>query len=290
MQTHLECLPCFLIQALSAMRMARPGEDALHARFMKEWMLRSARESLDQAPPALAGIMYAMLAEHIGCDDPFAQRKAQANKKVLSLLDGLRTRRDSSENPLATALEMAIIGNYIDYGVNRIFDWEGELAELASCLEPEPLSRFERAAYPGADILILGDNAGEIALDLLLVESLLKRGCRVTYAVRERPVINDATLEDAEAVGMTELCDVVSSGVDTPGTIPQRCSPGFLHRMDQVDLILSKGQGNFESLVDRRDDVAFAFKVKCPVAERLTGRPVGSSVFTMPADQNRSGV
>ncbi|MGE4553775.1 MAG: DUF89 domain-containing protein [Desulfovibrionaceae bacterium] len=279
MQTFLDCLPCFMRQALAAARRVDPDDEAMHRRVLAAWAAAVPDLDLTLSPPAQAGHIYGLLARATGAPDPFAADKDQANRRVLELLPGLRARRDASPAPLRTALEMAIIGNYLDAGIGREFDWEGELAALEDALDPAACAEFEAQAGPGRAVLVLGDNAGEIAMDILLVEALQARGCRVTYAVRGRPILNDATLEDARFVGMTEACPVVSSGVDTPGTVPERCDPAFLDRMKQADLILSKGQGNFEALSDRWPGVFFAFKVKCPVAARLTGRPEGSSVF-----------
>ena len=279
MHTFLDCLPCFMRQALAAARFADPADEAMHRRVLLTWARAMPDLDLTLSPPAQAGRLYGLLSEATGCADPFAALKDAANRRVLELLPELRARRDASPHPLRTALEIAIIGNYMDAGIGREFDWEGELAALESALDPAACAEFEARAADGREVLVLGDNAGEIGLDILLAEALKARGCRVTYAVRGAPILNDATLADAEFVGMTRTCAVVSSGVDTPGTVPERCAPDFLERMRAADLILSKGQGNFEALSDRWPGVFFAFKVKCPVAARLTGRPEGSSVF-----------
>jgi hypothetical protein len=127
--------------------------------------------------------------------------------------------------------------------------------------------------------MILGDNAGEIALDTILVGLLQERGCTVTYVVRGSPIINDATLEDAREVGMIELCKVVSSGVDTPGTVLSRCSQDFLASFNRSPVILSKGQGNLEALSDECSGIFYALKVKCPVVADMTGLGVGQSAL-----------
>ena len=279
MITALDCIPCFFFQLLIAARRADPGDEDLHRRLIAAWAQRVADLDLTQSPPAIAGRMYGMVAEMTGCDDIYAQAKKDANQRVLDMLPELRGLLDNGQDRLRRALEFSIVGNYMDCAVPREFDWQAELRRMDSDLDPDAYQAFSEAAASGTDILILGDNAGEIGLDTLLVEALLDRGCRVTYAVRGRPVINDATLEDARTVGMTELCEVVSSGVDTPGTVIERCDPAFLERMDRADLIVSKGQGNFEALCGERPEVWFAFKVKCPVVAKMTGRPVGHSMF-----------
>jgi hypothetical protein len=127
--------------------------------------------------------------------------------------------------------------------------------------------------------MILGDNAGEIGMDTLLVKQLKALGAEVTYVVREKPILNDATMEDAQFVGMDRLCRVISSGVDSPGTLLSRCHPDFLQELHAAPIVISKGQGNFECLHGRVPGIFFALKVKCQVVARLTGFPVRTSIF-----------
>lgn len=279
MNTSLSCIPCFFSQALSAARRARADDEAMHRRAVLALAEMLPGLDLDQSPPALARHLYGLIAEITGEADVFAQEKQRANSRALELLPGLRRERDAAPNPLRRALEFAIIGNYIDCGVVREFDWEAELENVKGDMDADACREFDRRAAQGRSVLVLGDNAGEIALDRLLVELLVERGCQVVYAVRGAPVINDATLEDARRVGMTELCEVVSSGVDTPGTVLDRCAPEFLERMDRADLVLSKGQGNFEALCHARPDFFFAFKVKCALVADMTGSPIGHSML-----------
>lgn len=279
MFTTLNCIPCFFRQLLGAARIAAPGDETLHQKVILGWAARLAREDLSDSPPAVAGRMYAFAAEITGATDIFARDKAEANARALELLPRLRGLRDAEGDPLKRALEISIIGNYMDSGVALDGDWEREVADLSEALDPAVFASFEAGIVPGADVLIIGDNAGEICLDLLLVEELQRRGAHVTYAVRGRPILNDATLDDARSVGMADLCEILSSGADTPGTVLKRCTPEFIARMDRADLVLSKGQGNFEALCHVRPRFFFAFKVKCPVVAEMTARPVGHSML-----------
>jgi uncharacterized protein with ATP-grasp and redox domains len=169
------------------------------------------------------------------------------------------------------------------------FDLEKELDEVADSVSPAVLGALRKRLVKGASVLILGDNTGEIVLDTLLVRELTGLGCDVTYAVRSRPVLNDATMVDARAVGMTELCSVVESGVDTPGTVLSRCTPEFIERMRKSDVILSKGQGNFEALDGLWPGVFCAFKVKCPRIARKTGLEFGASALCMSVREGGGG-
>ncbi|WP_457571453.1 damage-control phosphatase ARMT1 family protein, partial [Desulfovulcanus sp.] len=235
---------------------------------------------LTLSPPALAGEVYALLSETAQSPDPFAHLKKEANERVMELLPMLKKMVASASDPLRTSLNISIIGNYIDAGIALDFNWEKAIhQEDENNWATSDYSLFLEKLDQHKKIMILGDNAGEIGLDTLLVEQLQKKGLKVVYVVREKPILNDATFEDAKKVGMTELCEVISSGVDTPGTVLERCSQEFLDRMKKTKLIISKGQGNFEALKDKWPEIFYAFKVKCPVVERLTGHPVGSSMF-----------
>ncbi len=122
-------------------------------------------------------------------------------------------------------------------------------------------------------------------MDRLLIEQLGPE--RVTVGVRGGPVLNDATLADASEVRMTELVDVIDNGSDAPGTILADCSDSFRERFDGADLVIAKGQGNFETLSGLNRHIVFLFKVKCPVVSREVGLPVGTHALWQP-DGRRS--
>jgi len=289
MQMFVECIPCFMQQSLRAARMCTDDE-GLQRRVLQAWAARlGAVTDADMAapPPALARELYALSSELTGCADPFIEDKRQANARVAELLPDLRRAVEHHAEPLRAALAVSIVGNFIDSGVAHRFDWEGALEALEPdadgtpdpALHGEVFDAFVQAAAPGARVLLLGDNAGEVGLDTLLVRQLVLRGCEVIFAVRGAPVLNDATLEDARFFGLHELCRLVESGVDTPGTVLERCTPAFLEEMRRADVILSKGQGNFESLHGSWPNVFYAFKAKCEVVSRLLDTPQGASVF-----------
>jgi hypothetical protein len=162
------------------------------------------------------------------------------------------------------------------------YDWEHALLHENHILDEGVYNEFSRLALSCGELLVLGDNAGEVGLDVILAETLEAMGVRATYAVRGRPILNDATLEDARFVGLDRACEVISSGSDIPGTVFDRCDPDFSDRLRNAPLVLSKGQGNFESLVDRLPGVFFALKIKCPVVSARTGLPEGRSALLRP--------
>ncbi|MUM78122.1 DUF89 family protein [Pseudodesulfovibrio sp. F-1] len=300
MNTATACLECFGRMAQREARLALPDDEAGRRRIAEAWEDRLAGLDLNVPPPVIARHLADTVAEVVvelgGCPaDYYLDDKRRDNQAALRLLPGLQARLDAEAakpggHPLALALELAIIGNCMDRGVDLNLDWESELDALDRCVDPAILARFSAETLTGARVMVLGDNAGEIVLDTLLVRQLLARGCDVTYAVRSRPILNDATLDDAAEVGMTRLCRVTESGVDTPGTVLDRCSPGFLRLLRDADVVLSKGQGNFEALQGSMDGVYCAFKVKCERVAAETGLRLGASALIRLEGADRRGV
>jgi uncharacterized protein with ATP-grasp and redox domains len=178
------------------------------------------------------------------------------------------------------AVRLAIAGNVIDLGVKSHLDEAQIRAAIEDCLT-DPLEgdidRFAQAVAGATRILYLTDNAGEIVLDRLLIERLPRD--KVTVAVKGAPVINDATRADAEIAGITSLVNVIDNGSDAPGTILEDCNGVFRRHFAQADLIIAKGQGNYETLREASAPLYFLLRVKCPVLARDLGCPVGRLVL-----------
>ncbi len=265
--------------ALSGIRAACPGREDIHEAVMRHWAAGFANADLEESPPSLAGRLFRETSGYMEGIDIFREQKEQANSRVLELLPQVRERVLSSDDPLLAAMGVSIIGNYMDCSVMGKYDWESELDSLEKGLDRELFSVFLEKTRKEGELLVLGDNAGEIGLDTILTGLLADEGINITYAVRGSNILNDATMEDAKIVGMTGVCEVIPSGVDTPGTVLERCSSEFRTRLDDAPVILSKGQGNFEALWGNRAGVFYAFKVKCPVVAGITGYPMKTSLF-----------
>jgi hypothetical protein len=202
---------------------------------------------------------------------------------ALSLLPELKARIETAPDPLALAVRLAIAGNVIDLGANSSVK-EFDLCQSIQKALAEPLvgdmDTFRRKVEKARSILYLADNAGEIALDYLLIEQL--GPARVTLAVRGAPILNDATRADVRAVGLDLMVQVMDNGSDAPGTVLDDCSEAFLGRFTDADLIVAKGQGNYETLSHESRNLFFLFKAKCPVIAEHAGVPMGAHVLTRP--------
>lgn len=282
MQTYPECVSCFPQQALDACRRVTDEEEA-HLRLMRRVLEMTSTFRADEPPPAMAARIHRLIREESGERDPYAEIKRQANRFALDLLPRLQTFASDADDPFEAALRLSIAANVMDWGVTAHTtvsedDVERELEDAAE--EPlfggspsEVWSRVETAQH----VLYLADNAGEIAVDGLFVLRL--PADRVTVAVKGGPAINDATMEDARQVGLTEQVKVIDNGNDAPGTLLDDCSSEFRTVFESADLVISKGQGNYESLSERPEDIVFLLKAKCPVAARHIGCEMGDMVL-----------
>jgi len=279
MKATLDCIPCFIRQSLDVARMASP-DIVLHEQMIRNVLLWMAQMNLEQPPPIMAQHLHRRLREITGVEDPYRIVKSLHYEMALSLLSELKAGIEAASDPLMMAVRLAIAGNIIDMGVNGNFT-EIDLRRSIDQALTEPFigdqNEFRQVLSKAHKILYLADNAGEIVFDRLLIEQLLP--ARVTLAVRGAPVINDATMADARAVGLHEIVEVIDNGSDAPGTILADCSQDFNRRFAEADLILAKGQGNFETLSDENRNIYFLFKAKCPVIAAHVGMPVGTHVL-----------
>lgn len=290
MRSELDCYPCILNQAVRSLKIAGiEGEEAQGV------LAELAREvsALDPSltPAENSTIIVRRLMALTASPDPYRAAKARSNEMALALLPGVQERIAGSSDPLFAALQAAVAGNVIDMGIMSQIDVpkalnQAFLAGFARSHYAELRRRVEAAGQRGGTVLILGDNSGEIAFDRLLAQELKALGVRVQYAVKGAPIINDATHDDARQVGMGDVAQVFDNGSGYLGTVLHDCSPEFLAAFDAADLIISKGQANFETLEGERragDRTFFALKAKCGVIAGHLAVNVGDTVLV----QNR---
>lgn len=239
----------------------------------------------DCVPPVFAGRIMKIISEETGNSDPYSKEKEYSTYQARKHYPQLKKMRDMSSNKLLTSTEIAASGNIIDYGAKAHFDIRRELEKLFSGLESWPKDRFDyedftRDLDAAGRVLYLLDNCGEIYFDKILIEQLLDQGKEVVAAVRGGPVLNDVTMADAVEAGIDNIVRVIDNGTAFPGTVLEHCSRTFVDEFSGADIIISKGQGNFETLESLKDGrIYFLFKVKCPVVARRSGCEFGSIVL-----------
>ena len=280
MRVYLDCFPCFLRQTLAAARFVTDDE-AIHSQVVHQVLELLRCTDARQTPPAIGQQIHRLIRQVTGDSDPYRQKKQSSNRLALRLYSQLKDKIRSSATPLETAVRLAIAGNVIDFGICHSLDAVALPEAIESALADEwnadLLGEFAQAVNDARDILFIGDNAAEIVFDRLLIEELPHE--KMTYVVKGSPVINDATREDAEAAGLTDLVEVIDNGSDAPGTVLERCSKDFRERFEQSDLILAKGQANYESLSGVDQDVFFILKAKCPVLAADLGCEMGQMIL-----------
>jgi len=284
MRTYLECIPCFFNQVVHMAKMS--SDDEVVQKKIIDAVAKEIPEfSLDRTPPEMARTIHKIIECWAGEKDFYKEIKRKSNELALGIYPHLKEKVDQSEDRLLMAVEIAIAGNVLDYGVKNTLNIEEEIDRL---LDKEFSAKVGKTVFDyehftedlakAKMILYLGDNAGETVFDRVLIEEI-PEDKEVIYAVREKPAINDALMEDALICGIDKCAKVISSGVDAPGTILKYCSKDFCDLFRSADMVISKGQGNYETLNGQDRQVYFLFRAKCPVIARHAKVDVGDIVL-----------
>jgi uncharacterized protein with ATP-grasp and redox domains len=278
MRVHLDCFPCFLRQTVIAIRLGTKDE------LLQERILKSILPEIQIAdismPPAYTTTFIHRKVRQLLDKDPFRGLKYEYNGIALGLYPSLKTMVRESHDPLWTATRLAIAGNVIDFGIFTSVDIEGTIHKaLDNPLAVDEFDIFKKAISNTDTILYLTDNAGEIVFDRILIETLISADKKVTVVVKGSPVINDSTIEDALESGLTGICEVIDNGSDAVGTILPWTSSAFQKLFRNAELIVSKGQGNFETLTGIQKNIFFLFQSKCDVVSKELGLSNGSMLL-----------
>lgn len=255
-------------------------DDAQQEHLLRRLLREIAAADWAVVPVVISQRLQRRVREETGCADPYRALKDTMNRIALGLLPALTESVRRHPDPREAIVRLAIAGNLLDAGSKTRLAPE-DLSSHLHAIWDAPLAGsvadLFRAAESAQRILYLADNAGEIVFDRLLIEAL--PAGKVTVAVRGLPVINDATLEDAQIAGIPDLAPVIANGSDAPGTLLEECSDEFRACFQNADLIIAKGQGNFETLSDASANIWFLLTVKCPVIADRLGLPVGTQAL-----------
>ena len=279
MQFDAECIACLVRRQYELAE--RQPDRAAQTAFMRDVARTIADAPENVAAPWLVPGFARAAHRHFGITDAFDAIKRESNDRVLALLPRIREIVENADDPLAMALKFSRTGNYLDFAV---LPHDKIARELDSAIEKTPAEPLDSAEYAALranltharSLLILGDNAGEIAFDVVLVEQLQRQypALRVQYVVRGGNAQNDATRADAHAVGMDALVPILDNGSCIPGTELAYCGEALLREFSRADVILSKGQGNFECLLGCGQNVYYLFLCKCPRLCRILSQPL----------------
>ena len=275
MNTSLDCLPCFFKQVLESGKLLGISDQSIKD-IMDEIGNELKHFSLEMCPPQMAYHMQRMFVEKTGKEDPYREVKQMSNREALAVIDELRVIAEESPTPLKTAVQLACAGNIIDYGafpsgidvrseINKILQQqEDSMQDHALLFDFES---FEQALGSAKQVLYIADNAGEIVFDRILLEAINKLfpQTKLYFVTRGKPILNDALIEDALACGLDSVATIVDSKSKTPGLVLKDTDPEFLKLFHDADMIISKGQGNFEALSEEVGPIFFLFIIKCEV-------------------------
>ncbi len=285
-KTSLDCFPCFLKQTVIALKLAGADET------LQKRVFSAVSDEIKQAdiskPPAWVTTFIHRKIREILKTDPFKEVKTRYNHIALSLYPELKRMVQESADPLWTATRLAIAGNVIDFGIFTSIDIKGTIERaIKEELAVDQFELFKKETSSAQDILYLLDNAGEIVFDRLLIEVLKGMGKRIIAVVKGSPVLNDCTITDAEEIFPPGTTEIIDNGSDAVGTILEFTSPAFRGIFEKTPLIISKGQGNFETLSTFLSErnlnskrIFFLFQSKCEVVSRELGLPVGSMLLS----------
>ena len=280
MKAHLDCLPCFQQQALRTTRAAKADEDTQRA------VLRQVMETLlstdwNVTPMHASRPVHRIVRQMTNVDDPYKDLKEASNAAAFAFYDEAQRRVDESPDPLKAAARFAIAGNIMDYGALAEFDLAQTLERAASVeLAVDDLKRLRNDLAAARSVLYFADNAGEIVFDRLLIETIRKQwSLPVALVVKSGPFVNDATRAEAESAGLLELTGVTLLEVDNgDGNAPDYASDEVRQWIGEHDVVISKGQGNYEALSEY-EGIYYLLMIKCPAVARDTGVPEGSIVL-----------
>lgn len=276
MQFDAHCIECLVHRQFRLAQEKNDGEKANR-------YLRDVLQALLDAP---AGVSAPYMIEQFSQayekywpgDDPYGKLKQDSNDLVLGLLPEIRPMVEQAADPLAMALKFAQTGNFLDFGIltpevahQALWDAVKKTPEME--LDGDVYARLLRDLENGRRLVILGDNAGEIAFDLLLVEQLQRRfpELEILYCVRGKNSLNDATRADAAYVGMDRLVTILDNGTGISGTELAFISDELRQALDSADVILSKGSGNLESLAGCGLNIYYIFMCKCKRVAKILG-------------------
>jgi damage-control phosphatase, subfamily I len=278
MRIYPDCIPCIIKQSLYAARIAKISDEKIQVEIMKQVIKEVDNIENFETAPEFSGKIQNIVKTFSGIDDPYEEIKEKNLKKALKYVPYLKTYINSSDDKLEQAVRAAILGNIIDPGANPDFNMEDEINRISSdniVLNDYQLFKDEisKAEY----ILYIGDNAEEAVFDKLLIERLYPK--KIIFAVRDKPVLNDITLDFAIKIGLDKITEVKSSGSNIAGTNLRETNKVFNQIFYEAPVVIAKGQGNYETLENCGREVFYMFKVKCNTIAKRTGYKIGTSVL-----------
>lgn len=279
MKTGSICYPCFMEQAHSSVCHAIEDE-ARQCELLREISVLIEGMRMEDTPAYSSSLILQNVNELMGVEDPYAEAKRKSNEEVMALVPAVTDRIRAAPDKLEAAVRLSVVGNVIDLGIKHQADLEATMEQaLGDGFARFDYDGFKEKLAASQRILYVLDNAGEIVFDKILIEGLRAQGKMVVAAVRGGPILNDATMEDAKQVGLDKVVRVIDTGCNFVGVVREKSSDFFLQVLDAADMVIAKGQGNYETLDDIGDRGFFILKAKCDHVARALGVNNGDLVL-----------
>ena len=275
MALNFNCISCNINQAIKIANMLNlPREN--EEKIIKHILAYLSTADYSKCNPEIMGEIWEIICSFTNNSDPYNQLKRYYNLEILKLYNETISVINASDNKYITALKIAIVGNFIDFAAKHTFSLEVLKQKILDSkniqLSIDHSMRLYEKLGEAKSLLYLGDNCGEIVLDKIFIEFIKQEfpGIKVFYGVRGKPIVNDVTQEDAQMTGMDKVAQVIENGSGSLGTVIEKTSQDFRKKFYEADVIISKGQGNYESLstIDR-GGIFFLFMAKCDLVAEI---------------------
>lgn len=275
------CVSCIINQS------ARVADAITEDKLLKEKIVTTVEQmsknfSFSKNPPEIAADVYEKMADLANKYDLYDTAKRSATRKALALKPRLEERLNKASDKLYTATKIAVAGNVIDLAAQVAFDIDEELEKIFETeFAYNDFAKLQQKLERAERVVVIGDNVGEHIFDYIFIETLQKiyKDRQFFYMVRGNPIINDVTMQEAKEQGFDKLCELVDSGVNTPGFVYERATAEAKEIFESADLVISKGMGNYECLTpQRRENICFLLKVKCSVVANSLSKEIGDII------------
>jgi hypothetical protein len=270
------CIPCIVKQAYNTSKLFTKGNKELQLKIIKEVCSEIQNIRGYNNAPHFSAKIQSIIEKFAGTTDLYASIKEKNLNNVKKFYRFVQIMIEESDDRLETAMRAAIIGNAVDLAANPDFDIEYEINRITD-IHLSALAKFKNDLQKAKLILYIGDNFEEALFDKFLLKEI--NTIKTIFAVRSRAVLNDITMDDAKKLKLNNICQVIESGSKIAGTDLKECTPEFLEIYQKADIVIAKGQGNYETLIDEKRPIYFLFKVKCDVIEEKSAYTKGKGIL-----------
>ncbi|GKX66418.1 damage-control phosphatase ARMT1 family protein [Inconstantimicrobium mannanitabidum] len=274
MKIHDKCLPCVVNQAIKVANITGVDEKE---RLFREVFTYLSKMDFEITTPEIIGEVFSMIKEHTNNPDPYKETRQYYNTLFLDLLPQFEKKIEQAADSFHLAVKYGIVGNIIDFNpihntlLDDIFDYFEKMEHIELAIDDSEI--LKKDILNGRTLLYLGDNCGEICLDKILLKKIkeLNPNLKILFGVRGKPVVNDSIAEDAYAVGINEYAEIIDNGDGSLGTVLNRTSQEFKEVYKKADIVIAKGQANYECLSEENKNIYFLLMSKCDVIANNIG-------------------